>query len=237
MTRMKMLLLSTSCLAAAAAMSAAQAADLPQDMSGGLPDYGAAAVPGTLPAVSGVNGKLSAFGGIDGLPNINFGKKNAALFGVTGSFSMPLGHAYGLQVDGMVGSGRGAAFYGVGGHLFWRDPAKGLVGVYGSYVNWDALTAAPFPFVGVAGADVGKIGAEGAAYLGRFSLEGLAAYQFGKFDGFAGKALLAYYPTDNFRIDGGIRYMDGPGAMGVVDAEWQPHSGSGLSFYAKGSFG
>ena len=93
------------------------------------------------------------------------------------------------------------------------------------------------PIGSIGGADVGKVGAEGEAYLGRFSFEGLAAYQFGTYEGFNGKALLAYYPTDNFRIDGGVRYMEGPGAIGVVDVEWQPHNGSGLSLYAKGSFG
>ncbi len=49
--------------------------------------------------------------------------------------------------------------------------------------------------------------------------------------------MLAYYPTDNFRIDGGVRYLDGPGAIGVVDAEWQPHDGNGFSLFASGSFG
>ena len=72
---------------------------------------------------------------------------------------------------------------------------------------------------------------------GALSLEGLAAYQFGTFTGFAGKALLAYYPTDNLRIDGGVRYLEGPGAIGMIDAEWQPHAGSGLTLYASGSFG
>ena len=138
---------------------------------------------------------------------------------------MPLGFRYGLQVDGMVGSGKGAAFYGVGGHLFWRDPAKGLLGLYGSYVSWDASGGLPGS---IGGADVGKVGVEGEAYFGRLSLEGLAAYQFGTFTGFAGKALLAYYPTDDLRLDGGVRYLEGPGAIGMIEAEWQPHAGSGL---------
>ena len=178
------------------------------------------------------NGKLSAFGG----------SQDGTLYGVTGSFSVPLGHAYGLQLDGMVGSAKGAAFYGAGGHVFWRDPAKGLLGLYGSYVSWNASStvgvSSPINGVaGVAGGNVGKIGAEGEAYLGRFSLEGLAAYQFGSKTGFNGKAMLAYYPTDNFRFDGGVRYLEGVGALGTIGAEWQPHDGSGLTLYASGSFG
>ena len=230
MTRLRNILLSTTCLVAIAAAGSAQAAGVPQGY-GGLPNYA------NLPAVSGLNGKLSVFGGINGLPEQYVGTRNGSLYGVTGSLSVPLSHAYGLQIDGMVGSGRSSAFYGIGGHLFWRDPAKGLLGFYASYVNWDAVVGGAYGYPGVTGADVGKVGAEGAAYLGRVSLEGLATYQFGKFDGFNGKALLAYYPTDNFRIDGGIRYMEGAGTIGVVDAEWLPHSGSGFSLYAKGSFG
>ena len=198
-------------------MSGAQAAELP-DGYGGLPSYD------KLPAVSAPNGKLSAFGG----------SQDGGIYGVSGSFSVPLGFAYGLQVDGLVGSGKSAAFYGIGGHLFWRDPAKGLLGFYSSYVSWDAKGG---PSGSIGGANVGKVGVEGEAYLGRFSLEGRAAYQFGTYHGFDGKAVLAYYPTDNFRIDGGIRHMEGPGTIGVVDAEWRPHEGSGATLYASGSFG
>jgi hypothetical protein len=220
MIRMRTFLLSTTCLWAVAALGAlggAQAADL----SGG---YDALAVPASLPAVSQTNGKLSAFGGA----------QDGGIFGVTGSFSTPLGHDFGLQIDGMVGSGHGAPFYGVGGHLFWRDPAKGLLGLYSSYVSWD-LDGDPVGSPG--GADVGKFGVEGEAYLGRFALEGLAAYQFGTYDGFAGKALLAYYPVDSLRLDGGLRYLEGPGAIGMADIEWQPQIGSGLTLFASGSVG
>ena len=120
--RLRNFLLSTTCLVAVAAAGAVQAADF-SDQS--VTAFGPA---GGLPAVSAPNGKLSAFGG----------SQDGGIYGVTGSYTVPLGFPYGLQVDGMVGSGKGAAFYGVGGHLFWRDPAKGLLGLYGSYVSWDA---------------------------------------------------------------------------------------------------
>jgi hypothetical protein len=217
MTRLRNVLLATTCLCPFAAVGVAQAADLP-DMSAG---YSPMAVPASLPAVSQVNGKVSAFGG----------SQDGGLYGVTGSLSVPLGSPYGFQIDGMVGSGKDAAFYGVGGHLFWRDPAKGLLGLYGSYVSWGLSDG------GTNGADVGKVGVEGEAYLGRVSLEGLAAYQFGTNTGFAGKATIAYYPTDNWRIDGGVNYLEGPGAIGTIGTEWQPHAGSGLSLFAKGSIG
>ena len=107
MMRLRKCLLSTTCLMAVAAAGGTQAAGLP-DGYGGLPTYG------DLPAVSQTNGKLSAFGG----------SQDGGLYGVTGSLTTPLGHDFGLQFDGMVGSGKDAAFYGVGGHLFWRDPAR-----------------------------------------------------------------------------------------------------------------
>lgn len=223
--RMRTWLLSTTCLAGVAAMGAAQAAGLP-DGYGGLPDYG------SLPAVSAPNGKLSAFGG----------SRDGSIFGVTGSFAVPLGHAFGLQIDGAVGSAKSAAFYGFGGHVFWRDPAKGLLGLYSSYAKWDAASTASATtltggVIDTTGAEVGKIGAEGAAYLGRVSLEGFAGYQFGSRTGFTGKATLAFYPTDDLRLDGGVRYLDGIGTVGTIGAEWRPHEGSGLTLYAAGAAG
>ena len=219
MMRMWSLALSMACLGAVATAGGTQAAGLP-DGYGGLPAYG------DLPAVSQVNGKVSVFGGSQ-----EGGGNSGGVYGVAGSISVPMSFAYGLQLDGVVGSGEGAAFYGIGGHLFWRDPAKGLVGLYSSYLRWDLAKGATTGF------DVGKFGVEGAAYLGRFSLEGLAAYQFGSSEGFAGKAVVAYYPIDNLRLDAGVRYLEGSGTRGVVDAEWRPHDNSGLTLFASGAFG
>jgi hypothetical protein len=212
--RMRTWLLSTTCLCALAVAGVAEAADFSEKAVTFAP-------PGGLPAVSQPNGKIAAFGGT----------QEGGIYGVTGTMTVPLSFAYGFQLDGMVGSGHGAPFYGVGGHLFRRDPAKGLLGLYGSYVSWNLDEP------GLNGADVGKAGVEGEAYLGRFSLEGLAAYQFGTNTGFAGKAMVAYYPLDNLRLDAGIRHLQGPGAIGVLDVEWQPHVGSGLTLFASGSFG
>ena len=216
-------MLSTTCLVAVAAAGGVQAAGLP-DGYGGLPAYGA------LPAVSQTNGKLSVFGS-------SYGE---ALYGVAGSLTTPLGHDFGLQLDGMVGSADAAAFYGIGGHAFWRDPAKGLIGLYSSYVGWNTATTAASTtvagaFVDTTGANVGKVGIEGAAYLDRISLEGLAGYQFGTRAGFTGRAKIAFYPIDNLRFAAGVDYLNGPGAVGRLDVEWQPRSDSRLSFYASGS--
>lgn len=183
----------------------------------------------SLPAVSAINGKIGTFGGsID---------TDLAL-GVFGSLAVPLGQRWGAQIDGMLGTAAGA-FYGVGGHLFWRDPSKGLIGAYASYVGWGASKTVPlFGGLGydVTGADVGKVGLEGEAYLGRVSLEGLAAYQYGTNSGFAGSATAAYYPTDDLRLDVSLRYLQGPGATGAAGVEWAP-TRSGLSLFADAAVG
>src|SRR5579871_2550773 len=75
-------------------------------------------VAGSLPAVSAENGKLGALGGaIDG----------ETILGLEGSFSVPLSHDWGAQLDGIAGTGGGSPFWGVGGHVFWRNPAEGLL--------------------------------------------------------------------------------------------------------------
>ncbi len=219
MDRKRKIALSVSCLMVLAAAGSAKAGDY-------LGAYDPMVVPGSLPAVSALNGKVSVFGGSQ-----DNGGTSGGVYGVAGSISVPMGFAYGLQMDGIAGSGQGAAFYGIGGHLFWRDPAKGLIGLYSSYLNWDLTKGSTTGF------NIGKFGVEGAAYLGRFSLEGLAAYQFGSANGFTGRAVAAYYPIDNLRLDAGVRYVEGSGAMGVVDAEWRPHESSGLTLFASGAFG
>ncbi|MEM9358137.1 MAG: hypothetical protein AAGB04_18200, partial [Pseudomonadota bacterium] len=78
----------------------------------------------TLPAVDGVNSKLSFEHGIDGDGSL----------GGTGSITVPLGHAFGVQFDvGMVNREHeildDATVYRGAAHLFWRDPSKGLLGL------------------------------------------------------------------------------------------------------------
>lgn len=184
-----------------------------------------------LPAVSGVNGKLAAFGGVVA--------DDVAAYGVAGALAVPLDHSFGAQLDGMVGSADDAAFYGVAGHVFWRDPSQGLVGGYASWVGWDSTDtiSVSSPSGGIAdvtGADVGKLGLEAEAYLDRFSLEGQLAWQFGTVSGITGGATAAFYPTDDVRLEVGGRYLQGVGAIAVAGAEWAP-SENGFSLFADGS--
>jgi hypothetical protein len=154
-----------------------------------------------LPAVSGLNAKIGGFGVTqDG---------DAAGGGFVG-LAFPIWWGLGAQIDGVVGNSNGGAFNGVGGHLFWRDPSRGLLGAYGSYLHWNPGNGALD-----IGGEIGKAGLEAQVYLGRLSLEGLSAYQFGSTEGFAGKGTIAYYPHDDFRIHLGREPSAGCGICGL----------------------
>src|SRR5688500_4020169 len=70
-----------------------------------------------LCAVSAVNGKLHGQGGF-----YDSDESDGSQFQGVGSLSFPLGCMFGVQVD--AGAGKFGDFnaFGVGGHLFWRDP-------------------------------------------------------------------------------------------------------------------
>src|SRR4029079_2824597 len=159
-----------------------------------------AAAAGELPAVSGPNGKLSVEGG----SSADEGEGVA-----TGSFALPLGHAFGLQADAAVGSFHDEILGGGALHLFTRDPSRYLFGVYGSYHTWDEI-------------NIWRAALEGELYIGRVTLEGLGGYESldapELLDGFTvltlddnhlfGQADAGYYITDDFKIYAGYRYIN-----------------------------
>lgn len=186
-----------------------------------------------LPAVDGLNGKVSAFGGaVDGL----------AFYGAAGSVSLPLGARYGLQIDGIAGSfdSRFQGDVAAGGaatHLFWRDPSIGMLGAYGAYLHTDAY----------GGGDAWAAAPEAAIYFSRFTVEGMAGIQGGE----AGRQApgnrafgprffnllqLSYYPTDNLKLSIGQTYSLGRN-VGLVGAEWgfPTRNGTMLAAFATGS--
>ncbi len=143
----------------------------------------------TRPAVDGFNTKLSFEGG----PTFGGGE----VYGASGSATIPLGHQFGLQLDGVVGAVDGNAIDGVevfagAAHLFWRDPSRGLVGAYASAIHADIF----------GGLNVYRGGLEGAVYPGRFTIEGIIGVfhaDFSDTDFFA-DAELGYYPDDDVRL-------------------------------------
>ncbi|MGE0152791.1 MAG: hypothetical protein AB7R90_09235 [Reyranellaceae bacterium] len=177
------------------------------------------------PAVSGVNAKIDARGGY--FKSEADSTRNFAGF-VTGAVTMPLGQQFGFQVDGGAGiAGGGDLYWGGGGHLFWRDPTVGLFGVYGQYGEYKNASAS-------------RLGVEGEAYFGRFTLGGNVAYQWGNDsnkvavdDGVVAGVNLKFYVTDNFmlKVGGGVDTSAGFARGGF---EFQPGFAAlpGLSIFA-----
>jgi hypothetical protein len=185
-----------------------------------------------LPAVDGLNAKISGFGGWGAverrdtfaIPGLN-NNRQTGVFGVQGSVSIPLGQSFGFQIDGLAASRRNAFLGGAGAHLFWRDPSKGLFGLYGSAIRNNSF----------GGLTNYKAGIEAEAYFGRFTLSGVAGWEggnsktllvgqtaaFNVFDTFGtngrifDKVDLSWYPTDNWKLSVGHRYVGGQHAAAL----------------------
>ena len=177
------------------------------------------------PAVSGPNGKFSVEG-------VKYDDDQSIL--ALGSYTIPLGHSFGLQVDGAVGRIDKDMLGGGGAHLFTRDPSKYLFGVYGSFHQWNGIT-------------IWRSAAEAELYVNRFSLSGLAGFEGVDVptfsdglqvlntddDHFFGHVDLAYYPIDDLKIYGGYRFINET-SLGAAGAEYllRDH-GSPISLFAK----
>lgn len=181
------------------------------------------------PAVSAPNGKISIEGG-------EYDDEGAGL--ALGSYTIPLGHSFGLQLDGAVGKIDDDWMNGGGVHLFTRDPEQYLLGVYTSFHEWNDIK-------------IFRVAAEAELYMNRFSFTGLAGYEdvdvptissglqvlnrddehfFGHFD-------LAYYLTDDLKVYGGYRYLSEI-SLGAAGFEYLVRGvGAPISVFAKSRFG
>jgi hypothetical protein len=122
--------------------------------------YEAKPITDYAPGVDGFNGKAEVLGGT---------LANRSIAGSQGALSFPLGGALGLQIDAAFGSFDNRGFGNIAGHLFWRNPGKGLIGIYTSHTLWDQF----------GGAYVGQVAGEGEFYSGRWTLQGIAGVEFG----------------------------------------------------------
>jgi len=208
--------------------TAVSAADLSPIAS--VPDAPPAA---GLPAVSGINGKFSGFGGQE---EYGFGP-DGGFFGVDGSLSLPLGQRYGFQLDGMLASLNGNFIGGAASHLFWRKPETGLLGIYSSWVTRSYSSV-----------DTWRIGMEGEYYAGRFSIEAVVGYEnphrwntailpIAESQVFA-IADLAYYATPDLRFSVGYQRLHDID-MATIGTEWQLPTSfiGGTSLFAEGRIG
>ncbi|MGH6799422.1 MAG: hypothetical protein ACREDI_13690, partial [Roseiarcus sp.] len=154
------------------------------------------------PAVSELNAKAALEGGVFDRKSIGF---------ATGSVTTPVGHDFGLQVDGGVGAQNGRAAYGLAGQGFWRDPDIGLAGVFASTFH------RKFQDV-----NVRRYGAEGELYLGQFTVDGRAGAQLSH-DVHSGGFVhvdLSWYAIDNLKVTGGVDYSPAK-VIGLAGGEYQ----------------
>jgi hypothetical protein len=177
-----------------------------------------------LPAVSDLNGKLDYEGGsMNSSEGHNF----------SGSLSLPLGEKFGFQADGLYSRIDDSDFYGSAGHLFWRNPDVGLLGLAGGYLQRT-------------GVDTYQVGAEGEYYLDRFTFGffgGLGSISYDKpapfIDTnpteFIGKISVGYYVIDDLllRASYATAFQNG---LAKVELEYQTPI-NGLALTAEGALG
>ena len=199
-----------------------------------------------LPAVDGFNGKLEGFGGWGESKGFRSGSDFVG--GGLGSLSLPVGHSFGFQLDGMAATRQGDFVGGAAGHLFTRDPSSHLIGLYGSGVGFDDPSRTRSY----------KIGAEAEAYLGRFTLSGVAGYEhvdakkaFLGLDGSGARVFsdpkdggsffdqldVSFYPTDDLKLSAGHRYVGRKHAAALGVEALMPVGGVGVSAFAEGRIG
>jgi hypothetical protein len=190
----------------------------------------------TGPAVDGFNAKYDAFGG-----QLN----HSSFWGTRGSWSVPFANSFGVQIDGAGGKFDSRPFEVVAGHFFWRNPNVGLLGLYGSFSNYNS---------GFGQSRVGQVAAEAGRYWGRFSVDGIAGVEFGNsisgtISGlidtidistrFFDKVNVSFYPHDNVQLYVGHRYLGGKhaAAFGGEVAVPVPGTGAMTSLFAEGRAG
>lgn len=188
---------------------------------------GTPVAPSVLPAVSGINGKISVLGG--SLFDEGYGA-------VAGSITIPIGVRYGLQLDGAIGTHDGEFIGGGAGHLFWRDPSMALLGVYGSHTYHDNL-----------GGSVSRIGVEGEYYWDQVTFKAVVGAEFFDVDvttdvddeNFFAFSDLSYYPLDNLELSIGHRYTAQTHALALgVEYQFdQQIFSSGVALFAEGRIG
>lgn len=202
------------------------------------------------PAVDGINQRAELFGGsFTGL----------GLAAARGVFAVPVTKQTGAQLDLLGGSLGGYAFGNIVGRYFWRDPNRGMLGIYVSETGWNRF----------GGIYATQIGPEFELYWGRWTLRGVTGVEFGNsgsgtstssvsypiFDGvqtntstftegydvrtrFFDQINLSYYLTDNWQAFIGHRYLGGKNALALGTEYALPLGHNRLvSLFAEGRIG
>lgn len=180
----------------------------------------------TKPAVDGVNGKVDVFGGAGQSNALSVSSISAlspyvqnpsanwnAIGGALGTITVPISHQFGAQIDLGSGAFGNKANGSAAGHLFWRDPEQGLVGVYGSGIystraNGRTMWNAAGEFEKYIGNWTGKalIGIQGFGFNTTYSSFYGKPSTFSQPDRFFDKVSLSYYPIPDLAFTVGHIY-------------------------------
>ncbi len=183
--------------------------------------FGANAAAAGEPAVNPTNVKVTAAG-------ISTEGEGGWFFG--GALTAPMGERWGFQGEAAVVGNDLDTVYGVGGHIFTRDPSSYLLGVFAAYASEDALDL-----------DATRLGAEAELYLNQFSILAKAGYQCSNvaaLEGGFGDIELRWYISDDFALSAGGAFADDT-ETARIGAEWRPGFSAlpGLAFRVDGAFG
>lgn len=176
--------------------------------------------------MSALNGKFSLESG-----SVSAQHHSSAIGIAQGSVTSPLGHSFGVQLDGQATTAYSAFLAAAGLHVFWRDPAVGLFGPIAS-------------FAGGSGRQGASIGAEGELYAGSVTFGARAGYReqtlYGRAaanGGYYG-GRLALYPVPDLML--ALRGGQSAGfSAGGIRIEYQPElfDRRALSLFVDGAAG
>lgn len=169
-----------------------------------------------VPTALVFQGEITGFVGygVNNATDIDVETKSSFYYGGEAKLSIPLGSNFSTQFD-VVGEANGGiskvgeiGVIGVGGHLSWRDPSRGLFGVFASYGRSQADTDDS--------ANVGVAGIEGQFYLGNFTTYGQLGFANvdSSHDPLDSSSIFArgvgrYFVNPNFLLEGEVSYTRG----------------------------
>ncbi|MBL8902397.1 MAG: hypothetical protein JNK83_03835 [Rhizobiales bacterium] len=197
---MKNILLSSSVLAILAVAGPACAADVES-------------VQGLI-----VSGKLTGYVGFAEVsdPDDEFDDDSYMIFGGSGVLSIPLGDSFSVQADILAeendvnNSTEGAVdAFGYGGHLSWRNPDMGLIGVFAGQGEGNHPGDSDDQ-------DVWWVGLEAQYYIDATTLYGQVGWTESDsthdsidYESFFARGAVRYFIRDNMMLQGELQYTEG----------------------------
>jgi hypothetical protein len=165
--------------------------------------------------------------------------------GVLPSIGFGLGNLVNVQIDGMVASHLKDTVFSGAGHVGIKATENLSIGAYGSYTHFDAVHEL----------DTYRAGGEVVYHAGRASVSVVIGYEhsdkttvvagsipgftvvdrYGKSGSFFSMADVSFYPSENWSLTAGHRYVGRrhAAALGTEKA----FAGSGVSLFAEGRIG